>query len=274
MASSKNEKVIVITGASAGLGSSLASEAAADGFKVALLARNFEKLEALQNQICNTGGEALALKTDVTSDADVSDAFSRIIKTWHRVDLLVNSAGVVTPVKPLTEAAPEHLKQALLTNVYGVYLTTRAALQQMYRQKSGRIVNITSGAANHPYIGWAAYGSQKAAVDMLTRIAAKESSRHQVQVLAISPGPFQSGMQEILRGSGEEDFPARQKFVDLYRSGSLPSSQIAAGFILAIGSSRLPALNGRIIDLRDKDFQRECRQHGITIPVYFREHAP
>jgi benzil reductase ((S)-benzoin forming) len=133
----------------------------------------------------------------------------------------------------------------------------------MQHHGTGTIVNITSGAAEKPYVGWSMYGSQKATVNMFTRIVAKEIAETPVRILAISPGPFESPMQESLRQSKPEDFPAIHKFIDLHKSGKLPHSEQVAEIILDISLSQWPELSGRIVDIRSPEFQKECKKRGI-----------
>jgi benzil reductase ((S)-benzoin forming) len=134
----------------------------------------------------------------------------------------------------------------------------------MREQKDGgTVITITSGAANRPYVGWSMYGSQKAAVNMLTRIAALEMMDTPVRVAGISPGPFESHMQQALRQSDPENFPARDKFINLHREGKLPDPDTIAGIIMDIALSDWPELSGMIEDIRSPDFKKKCRKRGI-----------
>lgn len=261
--SAKN-KVIIVTGASAGLGHSLAIEAGNRGAKVALLARRTRVLEEVRDKITAAGGEALVLPVDLREPAAISNAFRQILSFWSRIDVLFNNAGVVEPVAPLIELSDEAILDSLKINVLGVYLATREALRAMREQKAGgTVINITSGAANRPYAGWSMYGSQKAAVNMLTRIAALEMMGTPVRVAGISPGPFESHMQQALRQSDPENFPAREKFVNLHREGKLPDPDTIAGIIMDIALSNWPELSGMVEDIRSADFKEQCRQRGI-----------
>jgi len=258
------KKVFLVTGASSGLGQYLALAAARRGLRVALLARRLDLLRALEKTIVSRGGEALCLPLDIRQPDGVVEAFSSIDSEWGRLDVLINNAGVVEPVAPLVKATDEDLLASLLTNVFGVYLTTREALKYMIRLKiRGSIINITSGAAIHPYAGWCAYGSQKAAVNMFTRIAALEAESHAIRVMAVSPGTFESRMQQTIRNTAREDFPARDKFIALHEQGQLQPPDEIARTIVDLGLSDWPGLSGRLEDLRSEDFKKECRAHGI-----------
>lgn len=263
-----DQKVIVITGASAGLGKSLALEAGKNGAKVALLARRLSQLEDISRHIQSEGGQPLPIATDVSNPESVKEAFGNILATWNRIDILINSAGLVEPIAPLIKNSDDALLTSLKTNVYGLYLNIRESLKIMLHQKKGgTLVNITSGAAVKPYQGWSAYCSQKAAVNMLTRCVALEMSQHPIRVTAISPGTFDSHMQAVIRNTPEDDFPARQKFIDLYEQNKLASPSDVAKTILEIAGSDWPELSGRIEDIRSPEFQQECRERNIRFYI-------
>jgi len=185
---------------------------------------------------------------------------------FKRIDTLFNCAAVVEPVSPLSEASIDGLMTALKTNVFGVYLTTRETLKRMQKQKrGGTIINITSGAGSNPYAGWSAYCSQKAAVDMFTRCVAMEVADFPIRVAAISPGPFESRMQQIIRKTDIKSFPYRDKFVRLHRDGQLAAPEFFAKIFLDIACTDWPELSGMVADLRAADFQKECRKRGIEM---------
>jgi NADP-dependent 3-hydroxy acid dehydrogenase YdfG len=259
--------VIVITGASAGLGRALAIEAGYIG-RVAILARREEELKKLQAEILSNAGEAISLQTDVRDAASVKNAIHQVVSLWNRIDILFNNAAVVEPVTPLIKSSDDDLFSALLTNVFGVYITTRECLKQMLTQKEGgTIINITSGAADRPYVGWSAYGSTKAAVNSFTKIVALEMENKPIRVAALSPGPFESKMQKILRDSKFSDFPKREKFINLQKTGKLPSANDLAKIFLDISLSDWPGLSGMVEDIRSQLFRRECYEQGINFPT-------
>ena len=261
------QKVIVITGATSGLGKSIALEAAQRKYRVALFGRQQSKLNSLEKKILSMGAEAVTSRIDVTNPGAVRRGFDKVSKKWESVDILFNCAGVVTPIAPITQCSNEALFNSLMTNVYGVYICTRAALRRMNNQTNGgTIVNITSGAADHPYSGLSAYGSQKAAVNTFTRAVAMEYQNSPVRIFAISPGPFQSKMQAKIRNTGHDLFPAKQKFIDLFEQGKLPHPDKIAQLLLDISITYWPELSGRIEDIRSRKFQEECKSKNIKIP--------
>ncbi len=261
-------KTVVVTGASSGLGRSLAIEAGRRGAKVALLARRESILRKLKDVILSEGGEAIALPTNVGNPDSVRDAFAGIDSTWGLIDIIFNCAGVVQPVCPLLEASDEDFLASLETNVFGIYLTTRESLKRMVSQeRGGTIINITSGAGRNPYAGWSAYCSQKAAVNMFTRCVAMEVSDKPVRVVAISPGTFESPMQKKIRETDIKAFPSREKFVRVHREGRLSSPDRVGNILLELSLTDWPELSGMVEDLRSPDFQRQCLQHGVEITL-------
>lgn len=258
-------KIIAITGASAGLGKALSLEAGRRGHHVALISRSVEKLTELAETIRKQGGSAEVFPADIQSEQSVVSAFNKIKNRFGALDIVINCAGVVEPVAPLVKNSGDEMKSSLLTNVFGAYMLTREALKMMDMQENGgKVIHISSGAAESPYQGWSAYCSQKAALNMFIRTAAIEIQDRPVIIFGISPGPFESHMQEVLRQSDIEDFPGRDKFRKLYREKKLGQPDKIAKVILEISLKSWPELSGRIEDLRDSNFQWVCGKHGIT----------
>jgi 3-oxoacyl-[acyl-carrier protein] reductase len=259
-------KRIVVTGASSGLGRAIAESAAAGGAKVALMARREGKLNEIVNDIEAKGGEAIALPTDVSNIKSLQESFKTIDSKLGGIDIVFNCAGVVEPISYLTETSPDSLLMSLKVNVFGIYLVTLEALTRMDKQdKGGTIINITSGAGINAYAGWSSYCSQKAAVNMFTKCVALEMSDKPIRIAAISPGPFESRMQEIIRGVSASAFPSRDKFVNLYKEGKLNKPDGLAKVLIDLSLSEWPELSGVIGDLRSVDFQKECIEHGVEI---------
>jgi 3-oxoacyl-[acyl-carrier protein] reductase len=260
----KKSRSVVITGASAGLGRALALESARRGDRVSLVSRSKDKLSEISHHIKAEGGQAAIFPADIMKESQILEMMSQILRTYGDIDLLLNCAGVLEPVAPLVKNSGEALKTSLLTNVFGAYIITREALRRMLSQENGgTIVHITSSAADNPYAGWTAYGSQKAAVNMLTRIVALETRDRPVRIFGISPGPFESHMQQLLRDSHAADFPQQDKFIRLYEKNELGSAEKIAHITLDITGTEWPELSGRIVDLRSQEFQKDCAHHGL-----------
>jgi benzil reductase ((S)-benzoin forming) len=259
-----SSKVVVVAGATGSLGSSLALAAASMKCRVALMARSKDKLEQLAYAVRGRGGEAIPLVTDAQNPVLVGEAYEHIVDKWTTIDIVINCVGVVEPIGLVWQCSEDDLSASLQTNVQAMYVINRQAVLRMRKQASGTIVNITSGAGRKPYRGWSAYCSQKAAMDMFTRCIAAELEHESVRIFALSPGPFEGHMQEIIRRTSEESFPQREKFIKYYESGALADPDELGHIILEISLTDWPELSGTIADLRSDDFRTACAEHGVT----------
>lgn len=192
-------KTIMITGASRGIGAEAARAFAAAGANVALLARGKEAIEALSAEI---GAKAIALPSDVASFAEVSAAVQTTVETFGGVDVLINNAGVIEPVSHLSAAQAEAWGQVIDINLKGVFYGMRAVLPVMKAAGGGSILTISSGAAHGPVEGWSHYCASKAAVNMLTRCVDKEEAAHGIRAIGLSPGTVATQMQREIKASG------------------------------------------------------------------------
>ena len=189
-------KVALVTGAASGIGKAAAQRLAAEGASVALTDLNQMEVARVADAICVGGGQALALRLDVTSETDWQAAMTRIIAEWRRLDICVNCAGMAF-AKPITETDPADWKRVMTTNLDSVFLGTKHALNAMKSSGGGgSIINIASAAGIKPISGNAAYGTSKAAIRFFTRIAALEGAPHHIRVNSISPGAVATPMWE------------------------------------------------------------------------------
>jgi citronellol/citronellal dehydrogenase len=190
-------KVAIVTGASRGLGQAISVGLAQEGARVAVVARSETENEKLPGTIYKTadlirgsGGQALAVKCDVTDEQSVHDMVGTVLKEFGRVDILVNNAGTAF-YRPLVEIPLKRWEVVLKVNLTGVFLCTKAVLPHMMERKSGSIVNISSLAADHRVGGAVstglAYAVTKAALDRLTCGLAGEVGRFNIAVNCIKP---------------------------------------------------------------------------------------
>lgn len=192
-------KVVVVTGASRGIGAAAARAFAAAGAKVALLARDADKIAGLAAEL---GPDALALPCDVADWAAMQGAVQAVQARFGRLDVLINNAGVIDPIARLADADPALWGQAMDINLKGVFHGMRAALPVMRAQGAGTIITVSSGAAVNPIEGWSAYCASKAGALMLTRMAHLEEAAHGLRVLGLSPGTVATDMQRRIKASG------------------------------------------------------------------------
>ena len=180
-------KVVVITGASRGIGKSIATAFAAVGAKVVLAARTREVLEQVAADLKQGGADALAVPTDVTDADAVQQLIQRTLDVYGGVDILVNNAGVGY-FGPVVDFAPEDWDTVLNSNLKAVYLCTKYALPPMLTQGGGQIINVLSVAAKVAFEASAAYCAAKAGALALTKVLASEVRRQNIRVTAVLPG--------------------------------------------------------------------------------------
>ena len=192
-------KVALITGASRGIGKSIAIELSKSGAEVVInYSSSDEKAEEVVNEIKESGGKAHKLKFDVSKEDSVSKAFEEIIKINGSIDILVNNAGI-TKDGLLMRMKSDQWDDVLNTNLKGVFLCTKYASKFMLKKRSGKIINISSvvGIIGNP--GQANYSAAKAGVIGFTKTCAKEFASRGVNVNAIAPGFISTEMTEKLK---------------------------------------------------------------------------
>ena len=191
-----HNKIAIITGAGRGVGRSTALSFAQAGAKVVLFSRTHAQLDEVVSTIIQQGGAAIAVVGDVAREEDVQNLFEQTTRTYGRVDILVNCAGIVA-VKPFVSMDTETWDAVLNINLRGTFLCCRAAFRVMVEQKQGVILNISSlsgvkGVEKFP--GLSAYNVSKAGIASLTEILAVEGKPHNIRVSVVSPGAVATEM--------------------------------------------------------------------------------
>lgn len=203
-----DDKVVIVTGASAGLGVSIAESFAEAGADVVLAARRLEKLNETADLVRSAGRRAVAVATDITDPQQCEAMVAAAMKEFGRVDVLVNNAGVATLV-PATRETPEHFRSVVEINLNGSYWAAQACARVM--QPGSSIINISSVVGlTSAGLPQAAYSASKAGVLGLTRDLAQQwGSRKGIRVNAVAPGFFHSEMTEQLPPGYIENVKAR-----------------------------------------------------------------
>ncbi|MFC8348012.1 SDR family oxidoreductase [Streptomyces sp. NPDC057280] len=199
-------RTAVVTGAASGIGEAVAVGLAAQGAKVALLARRAERLEAVVGKIRADGGQALAVVADVTDGASVDAAVQRIHEEYGSVDLVVNNAGVMLP-NPIEDARVDEWQRMIDTNVTGVLRVIGAFAKDLTdaaaRGGSADLVNVSSiGAHVTGFTNYAVYGATKAAVTHLSALLRGEFGPRDVRVTNIEPGLTESELASHIDNDG------------------------------------------------------------------------
>jgi len=180
-------KVAVVTGASKGIGASIAKHFAAEGAKVVVnYASSKEGADKVVKAITDNGGIAIAVQADVSNEADVTRLFDETRKAFGKLDILVNNA-VAQGYAPIEQISAAAFQQSFNVNVLGPVLTIQAALQ-LFGDKGGNIINISSGASKYPLPNASLYSATKAALDAFTIALSKELGAKNVRINSILPG--------------------------------------------------------------------------------------
>src|SRR5262249_42998767 len=181
-------KVVVITGASSGIGASTAKLLARQGAKVVLGARRKDRIDAVVQEISAAGGQAIGFAADVTKRADVEALIRGAVDDFGRVDVLVNNAGIM-PIAPIQALKVEEWDRQIDVNIKGVLYGVAAVLPQMQKQKSGHIINLASVIGIKVFApGGVVYGATKSAVRVLTEGLRMELHSQNIRCTIISPG--------------------------------------------------------------------------------------
>lgn len=191
-------KVVLVTGASRGLGRALALEFARQGASLVINSRPASAglLAETQSLAEGLGAQVLPVVADVSSRADVERLAAESLARFGRVDVLINNASALgpTPMPFLTDYPIEYFEQVMQTNVEAPFLLTRTLIGQMLERNTGSIINVSSDAGVVGYPGWGAYGVSKAALDQLTRTWAAELAGTNVRINSVDPGSMDTDM--------------------------------------------------------------------------------
>ncbi|MCB1633515.1 MAG: SDR family oxidoreductase [Xanthomonadales bacterium] len=195
-------QVALVTGASRGIGLAVSEQLAASGLRVALLARDAERLEARCAGLREAGRDVLACPADVTDFEQVVAVVEQTEQRLGPIDILVNNAGLIEPIAALAEADMSQWSRLIDVNLKGPANLLRAVLPGMRERGRGTIIQLGSGAAQRPLEGWSAYCASKAALRMLSRCAHAENADRGIRVISLSPGTVATDMMSTIRDSG------------------------------------------------------------------------
>ena len=226
-------RVAIVTGASRGIGAMIARALGGEGYAVCLLARNGLLANGVADEIGSAGAMSMARAVDVTDEIAVGDAVETVLSSWGRIDLLVNSAGLIEREVPLWEAEVDQWWSVIETNVRGPFLMTRAVVPQMIAAGGGRIININSGAGTAERADLSAYSASKSALARITGSTHRAGWAHGIRAFDLAPGVVRTQMtlsMQLHRGRTQWTDPA--DVTDL---------------ALALASGELDAWSGRFV---------------------------
>jgi 3-oxoacyl-[acyl-carrier protein] reductase len=227
MTAVKNSGVALVTGASRGIGATIARRLARDGFSVALnYASSSAEADKLAAELSQTGVKAIAVQGDVAKVDDVRRMFETVEQQLGKVDVLVNNAGILKTA-PLAQTGDELFAQTFAINVGGVFNTLREAATRV--NDGGRIINLSSTTLALNLPGYSIYNGTKAAVEAFTRVFAKELRGRRITVNCVAPGPVATDL--FLNGKTEEQIQQFSKMPPLERLGQPDDIANAVAFL-------------------------------------------
>lgn len=247
--------VVIVSGASRGLGAAAARWLACAGSAVTLISRSEGALQGVAKEVKRLGGTPSAISADI-SDADACRA--AVLKTldrFGRLDALVNNAGIIEPIAPVASADAERWQYNIAVNLLGPFYLAREAIAELRKQK-GRIVNVSSGAATRTLEHVSAYCAAKAALNHFTRVLAAEEPL--LTVMSMRPGVVDTRMQETIRRVGPDAMTADQVayYQNLKLHGELEAPEVPGRSIAWLALHGPPEFSGQFLDYDDPRISR------------------
>ena len=214
-------KIVVVTGASSGLGEATARLLSAQGATVVLGARRADRLQSLAKDLESRGGKALALTTDVTRREQVKALVDSAVQAYGRIDVMINNAGLM-PQAALERLKVDEWEQMIDVNIKGVLYGIAAALPHMQRQKAGHFINVSSVAGHRVGPGFAVYAATKYAVRALSEGLRQEVKPYNIRTTVISPGAVATELPDSVT-----DPDASKRIRTFYEQVAVPADSFA-----------------------------------------------
>ena len=235
-------RVALVTGASQGIGRACAWKLAKCGARVALVARNQQKLDELAQQIAEAGGSGRAFVADVENEEQVKAAFKAVVAEFGKIDILVNNAGI-TRDQLIMRMKRADWDAVLNTNLTSAYLCTQQAIGSMLKQRWGRIINITSVFGQMGQAGQANYAASKAGLIGLTMAVAREIGSRNITCNAVAPGFIETAMTSTL---SDEIRQTALKMIPLNRVGT---AEEVASCVAFLASEDAGYITGHVLNV-------------------------
>jgi len=235
-------KTAIITGASRGIGKAIAIQLAACGANISLVSRNQNDLDAVLETIIQKGGEAQSLVGDVSNLDSFSNVVTYTIKKWKQVDILINNAGI-TRDNIIIRMKPDEWDNVMDINLKGCFNGIKSVIRPMMRNKSGRIINITSVIGQIGNAGQSNYSASKAGIIGLTKSIAKELGSRNITINAVAPGYISTEMTDQL------DNDVKEKLKSSIPLGRLGKPEDVASLVCFLSSDEAAYITGQTFNV-------------------------
>lgn len=211
-------KVVMITGASKGLGKALTLAFAKERARLAICARNTENLLEVKNEAENFGAKVLAVTADVSNSKDVDRFVAMTENEFGQIDVLINNASMLgpSPMPLLLDYPEEQFTEVVRVNTVSAFLVTKRVCLGMLERNKGSIINVTSEAGHVGYAGWGAYGISKFAIEGLTQTWADELSETGLRVNMVDPGEMDTDMHQLAVPDCDYPLAKPEEVVDIF----------------------------------------------------------
>ena len=243
-------KTYLVTGASKGIGRSIARTLAKNGYQVLLLARPSQELDAASDEIQAMSPSSFSLECDLSRAESIASA----IKSMEHIDVIdgiVHNAGTIAPIQSMFDADDASWERNIHVNITGVQRLTKGLYSKMKASEHCRVTTISSGAALRPLHSWSAYCISKAGLDMWSRCLAEEGASDGITSIAIAPGIVDTDMQLEIRSSSLDDFPLVESFVGYHRDGDLTNPDDVAAKLHQLIVAHSFEQSGHRFDVRE-----------------------
>ncbi|WP_442601947.1 SDR family NAD(P)-dependent oxidoreductase [Paenibacillus sp. KN14-4R] len=230
-------QVVMITGASRGLGRALTLAFAQGGAKLAICARGQEELQQVAQEAERLGAEILAIRADAAKPSDIERFVSTTEAHFGQIDVLINNASIIgpSPIPYLLDYPEEDFAEVIRVNTIGPFLMTKRVLPGMLQRRKGSVINVTSEAGNTGYAGWGAYGISKFGVEGMTQTFADEVGEAGVRVNMVDPSEMNTQMHALAVPDCDYELAEPEDVVDVF---------------LYLASDESSAINGQRFEAR------------------------
>lgn len=240
-------KVVLITGATSGIGEGTAYAFAKEGAKVMFCGRREQLGKQVEAKIRSFGGEATYVRADVRKEEDVKNLIDACVRKYGRLDIAFNNAGIVNPkMAKLHEQPSADFLDALNTNAVGMFYSLKYEIPQMLKQGGGFIINMASVSGHKGFSEIGPYSTSKHAVIGLTKVAAMEYAKDNIRITSISPGGVDTPMLRAVRAQRGISFEEGSKFIPIQRTNTVEEMAQAVMFL---ASPEASAFHGSLVDV-------------------------